>query len=50
MFKILQLLIFGHFHKWETIRESSLTMGSEVGARYILRCEKCGNIKRKDII
>lgn len=50
--------LFGNFcsHKWETIDtveiEEADYLGVVVanGTRYVLRCEKCGDIKYKDII
>lgn len=42
--------LIGHFcrHKWETIDGCNLVSGRggiPYGQKYILRCEKCGNIK-----
>jgi len=51
MLGLIQLLFYGHIHKWEIYKTVRLTnrRGSE-GSRYTLRCEKCGNIKYKDLI
>ena len=52
MLFLLEYLIYGHIHKWETIEVSTLTDADSgsVGTRYNLRCIKCGNIKMVDLI
>lgn len=56
MIWLLQLFIFGHVHKWKIIKDGSLHVNDEcgrtvkTGQRYILQCEHCGNIKKKDTI
>lgn len=51
MIKLLQLLIFGHVHKWKIITEGHLADSNSVvvGNYYDLQCEHCGNIKRKNV-
>lgn len=53
MIRLLQYMLSGCFHKWETVEKNSFswdTMRSKGnGTRYTLRCEKCGTIKKKDI-
>jgi hypothetical protein len=59
MWKVIQLLLFGHAHKWKTIDETVFKVyrhpedGGElckVGTRYVLQCEQCGTIKKKDVV
>lgn len=55
MIALIKWLIFGHVHKWETESTHSLERkhigyGSEKGLTYILRCKKCGKVKRVDLI
>jgi len=56
MLHLLKLLIFGHVHDWETVKDNQLNMrgrGDAVvatGHRYILRCKKCGSMKKFDAI
>lgn len=53
MWKIIQLIIFGHTHEWEIIEQSPLTVHFDYtsqkanGTHYVLRCKKCGNLKEK---
>jgi hypothetical protein len=44
MLKLLQLLIFGHVHEWETEETVKLTdnFNTTIGRVYYLRCMKCG--------
>ena len=44
MFDLISFLIFGHIHKWEIYAEAMTRNNVRV---FYLRCEKCGNIKRK---
>ncbi len=51
MIKLLKLLIFGHVHEWEVIREVELRDEyGGVGTRYIQKCKHCGAIKKWDMI
>lgn len=50
MVKLIQLLIFGHTHKWKLLESVNLNIGTCNGSRWVLQCETCGNIKNKDII
>ncbi len=52
MIRLIQWLIWGHIHKWNTIFNTRLTLvdSKMVGTRYILRCDHCGNIKKVDLI
>jgi hypothetical protein len=54
MIKLLQLLIFGHVHKWEIIHEKTIKTNytwdghiveTITVKHYTLQCTKCGNIK-----
>lgn len=51
MIRLIQFLIFGHIHKWETESVDPLTtsFGSR-GDRYILKCKNCGNVKKVDLV
>lgn len=52
MLKLLQLLIFGHVHKWKIVNVNTLDYNGDFGSgtciRYTMQCEVCGNIKKKD--
>ena len=52
MIKLLKFIWFGCSGcRWETIKESRLTNEFDaIGTRYVLKCEKCGNVKKKDLI
>lgn len=55
MIRLYEFIIYGHFHKWEIIESGKLSMSSMMeseatGTRYQLQCEKCGNIKKVDLI
>lgn len=46
MIKLLQLLWYGHSHKWKIIGERGVRSDGElVGTRYTCQCEHCGAIK-----
>ena len=55
MIRLLQFLIFGHVHKWETVGRSSWKtvgeFGSELesGPRFVCKCEKCGAYRTFDL-
>jgi len=59
MLKLLQILIFGHFHQWKIIKNGTLTvldvedplLNKRItkGCIYILQCEICGNVKQKTL-
>jgi hypothetical protein len=53
MKRLIEFLLSGCFHRWETIDKGSFSWKSDIsegsGTRYTLRCEKCGEIKKKDI-
>ncbi len=52
MIRLIQLLFFGHIHKWEIIDKRRVDYESDFSKgscdRYVLQCERCGNIKVKD--
>lgn len=51
MLRLIQWLIFGHIHKWNTEKNVPLERDDgAVGTRYLLRCTHCGNVKKKDLI
>lgn len=47
--KLWRFLFGACEHKWATIHEADVYAGSErpAGWQFILRCEKCGNVKSK---
>jgi hypothetical protein len=54
MIWLIKFLIFGHAHKWETIKTEKLSdiivegAPGHHGSRYICRCTKCGSIRKFD--
>lgn len=52
MIKLLVLLLTGCWHRWKIIKAETLrsTSSNAVGSRYILQCERCGNVKNRDIL
>lgn len=53
MLRLLELLICGHIHEWETIGERRLTWSNDfgesgTGTRFYLRCRKCGWVRKVD--
>lgn len=53
MLRLLELLIRGHIHEWETIDQRTLEWsddfgGNGTGTRYYVRCKKCGWIRKID--
>ena len=52
MIRLIQFILFGHLHKWETIEVHALTETNSTakGIRYILRCANCGTVKKVDLI
>lgn len=51
MIRLIELLIFGHIHKWKILNRGNLVRGPyEKGQRYIMQCEKCGKVKKSDLI
>lgn len=51
MIRLLQWLIHGHIHEWETIEKCDLLQkdGTRIGRIYYLRCRKCGIVKRVNL-
>lgn len=52
MIRLIQWLIWGHVHEWETMGKTTVFEGTEKkdgrlprGTDYILKCKKCGDIK-----
>lgn len=51
MIRLLQLLFLGHIHKWKRIREVDLIHNNaHAGHRYVCECERCGVIRKYDMI
>jgi uncharacterized Zn finger protein len=50
MFKLFRILIYGHDHKYEIIKERRLESDGAIGVIYVLRCKNCGDIKKIDLI
>ncbi len=52
MIRLIQLLFFGHIHKWKIIDKLRVDYETDFSKgscdRYTLQCEHCGNIKVKD--
>ena len=53
MLRLLEFLIRGHIHEWETTDERRLTYSDDFGdngvcTRYYLRCKKCGWVRKVD--
>lgn len=54
MIRLIQLMIFGHVHKWETFDQVNLIVkhefgGVETGVRFFCRCETCGKVIKRDL-
>lgn len=51
MLRLLQMLFFGHVHKWEELSRHQLSdnFGSR-GMRVICFCKHCGKPKKFDLI
>lgn len=50
MIRLLQLILFGHVHKWKVMEEQSfyndrIPQGYRAGILYVCQCESCGAIK-----
>lgn len=51
MLWLLRFLFFGHCHKWRTIKVNPLkTDIGDKGERYVLECERCGKVIKRDLI
>lgn len=51
MLRLLQWLFVGHVHRWKILENRSLANGSgSTGSRYILQCEACGDVCKRDLI
>lgn len=52
MWKLFEFIFSGCWHKWETVSTHRLTDSDcgGIGSRYILRCTKCGDVKKRDLI
>lgn len=53
MLRLLEFLIRGHIHEWETVNERRLNYSDDFGdngvcTRYYLRCKKCGWVRKVD--
>ena len=53
MLRLLELLLRGHIHEWETIDQRQLEWSDDLGGiwrctRYHVRCKKCGWIRKID--
>lgn len=48
MLKLLQLLLYGHQHKWKIIKQVGMGYDEKIitRQRFYLQCEVCGNIKQ----
>lgn len=58
MIRLLQFIFLGHAHKWKIIREVKLVYaadpeagtGAHEGRRYDLQCERCGDVRKRDLV
>ena len=55
MLRLFQWLVFGHVHKWKILEKRGLTYThrdrvTDRGDRYVLQCERCGDVGKRDII
>lgn len=52
MVRLLQLLIFGHVHKWRETNRVRLSMqdSGDTGTRVYCTCETCGEPRKFDLI
>jgi hypothetical protein len=52
MWKLIQILVFGHAHEWE-IKDKVSLYGSDpdipIGRRYYIKCKHCCEMKVKDL-
>ena len=53
MLRLLELLIRGHIHEWETVKQCKLEWSNDFGEmgtcdRFYLRCKKCGWVRKVD--
>lgn len=49
MIRLLQFLIYGHFHKWKILEKSGVFeegLDKPTYVDYACQCERCGEIKR----
>lgn len=57
MLSLLQLLIYGHLHKWKVLdrrdfydrRDEAKPNKMPIGAVYIQQCEHCGKVIRRQL-
>ena len=50
MINLIKWLIFGHIHKFEEVETCKLTSdGRGVGMIYVMRCDKCGEMKTFEV-
>lgn len=50
MWRILQLLIYGHVHRWHIIQTDLVKRPGgkdKIVRKYTMQCKMCGNIKTK---
>jgi len=52
MWYLLKMLFLGHVHNFEVLKRESLInqRTGSVGIRYVLKCKKCGHVKKVDLI
>ena len=53
MKRLIDFLLTGCWHEWEILREYRLDWSGDFGdsgtcSRFVLRCKKCGNLKKYD--
>lgn len=55
MLRLLQWIVMGHVHRWKVRSEGNLNHTRkgqivETGSRFILQCERCGDVVKRDLI
>lgn len=48
MWNIIQLLVYGHVHRWHIIQTDIVKLpNKKLSRKYTMQCKMCGNIKTK---
>lgn len=55
MWRLIQLIIYGHIHKWKTLEKLKIYHPEHKpgdlpsGDRYIQQCEICGKVQKRNL-
>jgi hypothetical protein len=50
MIRLWQFFIHGCWHKWELMESARLvSLGKDIGTRYVYQCERCKRIQTQDL-